>query len=230
MRLSSFLQSEAGAVAVDWVVLTAGTVMLGVATIGVISGGAEDLSGEIQSSLAGIDIGTAFEVFEAVELALHDFTGGEPGDWIGGRVANLGGELGELLQLGAGDVAELTFSVPARARQAVISFDLIGGDSLDSESATIMINGQPVVIATGNHGAMSFASTDVNGITTETVIHVEHAQLGGSTYPDWRESTSTVTITLDDPGSSVTLGIASGTDQPRSDEFFGVDNVNVTAR
>ena len=49
--ITTFAKSESGAVTVDWVVLTAALVGLGLAVMAVVSGGVEDLSGEIQASL-----------------------------------------------------------------------------------------------------------------------------------------------------------------------------------
>jgi Flp pilus assembly pilin Flp len=49
--LTSFLSDESGAVTVDWVVLTAALVGLGLAVISVVSGGLEDLSGDIATQL-----------------------------------------------------------------------------------------------------------------------------------------------------------------------------------
>jgi len=55
-----FLTGESGAVTVDWVVLTAGMVGLGLATMAVVSGGVEDLSGDMQSQLETQEISTSF--------------------------------------------------------------------------------------------------------------------------------------------------------------------------
>ncbi len=49
--IKNFASNESGAVTVDWVVLTAALVGLGLAVMAVVSGGIEDLSGEIQASL-----------------------------------------------------------------------------------------------------------------------------------------------------------------------------------
>ncbi len=49
--IKNFASNESGAVTVDWVVLTAALVGLGLAVMTVVSGGVEDLSGEIQASL-----------------------------------------------------------------------------------------------------------------------------------------------------------------------------------
>ena len=54
--LKNFLDDETGAVTVDWVVLTAALVGLGLAVMVVVSNGAEDLSGDIQDTLERDDI------------------------------------------------------------------------------------------------------------------------------------------------------------------------------
>lgn len=66
MRLKAttahFLTSEGGAVTVDWVVLTAALVGLGLAVMAVVSGGTEDLSSDIDTQLVDQGIVTEFEV------------------------------------------------------------------------------------------------------------------------------------------------------------------------
>ena len=47
----TFLSNESGAVTVDWVVLTAGLVGLGLATLTVVSSGVEDLSNDVDDQL-----------------------------------------------------------------------------------------------------------------------------------------------------------------------------------
>ena len=59
-QLPNFLADESGAVTVDWVVLTAALVGLGLAVMSVVSGGLEDLSGDINSQLEADHITDAF--------------------------------------------------------------------------------------------------------------------------------------------------------------------------
>jgi hypothetical protein len=56
----SFIKSESGAVTVDWVVLTAAIVGLGLAVMAVVSGGVEDVSRDVDGELQGVTITTAF--------------------------------------------------------------------------------------------------------------------------------------------------------------------------
>jgi Flp pilus assembly pilin Flp len=53
--IKNFAKSESGAVTVDWVVLTAAIVGLGLAVMAVVSGGIEELSTNIGQSLADTD-------------------------------------------------------------------------------------------------------------------------------------------------------------------------------
>ncbi|MHA7888296.1 MULTISPECIES: hypothetical protein [Roseicyclus] len=71
--IKNFAQSESGAVTVDWVVLTAALVGLGLAVMAVVSGGIQDLSGEIQASLLEADPSNAtFGAFTAGNAAAGD--------------------------------------------------------------------------------------------------------------------------------------------------------------
>lgn len=57
---SNFISDDGGAVTVDWVVLTAALVGLGLAVTSVVSGGLQDLSGDINSQLEADHITDAF--------------------------------------------------------------------------------------------------------------------------------------------------------------------------
>ena len=56
----NFRNDESGAVTVDWVVLTAAIVGLGIAVYGVVSGGIQNLSQQIDTQLELDHIDTAF--------------------------------------------------------------------------------------------------------------------------------------------------------------------------
>ncbi len=60
-RLKSFAYSESGAVTVDWVVLTAALVGLGLAVTNTVSSGLSDLSSQIRTQLERDYVNTGFE-------------------------------------------------------------------------------------------------------------------------------------------------------------------------
>lgn len=226
-RLTSFVQDEDGAVTVDWTVMTAAIVGLGIATYGVVSGGIQNLSTDVDTHLRTDWISTSFG---ARTLAAMDFTDGDKGGWTGGTVMEPLDDLGEMLVLGPGETASLSLDVPEGASTAALSFDLIGGDSLDNEVATITTNGKTVTLARGLHnGTMTFTTPDVEGVTVTTETISSGTNLGGAAPSSWRESVTRVTVTVDDPGTSLDLGMTSGANQHIGDEFFGIDNVDIAS-
>ncbi|MEI4261083.1 hypothetical protein [Roseovarius sp. D0-M9] len=56
--LKAWLEDECGAVTVDWVVLTAAVVALGVTAVASARTGIEGLSGKIETDVAAIETGT----------------------------------------------------------------------------------------------------------------------------------------------------------------------------
>jgi len=56
----NFKNDESGAVTVDWVVLTAAIVGLGIAVLAAVSNGVNNLSGDINTQLSGQAISTTF--------------------------------------------------------------------------------------------------------------------------------------------------------------------------
>lgn len=73
--INTFINDESGAVTVDWVVLTAALVGLGLAVMSVVSGGIENLSSDIGQSLAnqgagGTDFAGAATITKAANGAL----------------------------------------------------------------------------------------------------------------------------------------------------------------
>ena len=229
--LKRFLNDEGGAVTVDWTVMTAAVAGLGLATYGVVSGGIGDLSGDVSAQLSGQSISSRFGgAFSPMTLVDTTFTGGDRGDWVGGRLLDMGGTLGELLALGQNETAELPITFPDGTSTGRISFDLIGGDSGDGELVTISADGTPVLLGTYNvrrvTGEMIFNMPDVPGVTVTTEMISENRNLGGG---GWTDAVTRVSIALDDPPSNLILAARSGTNQPVSDEYFGIDNVTVTA-
>lgn len=78
MPFKSFIQSESGAVTVDWVVLTAALVGLGLATTAVVSGGVSDLSGDMDDQLVNQGIVTEFAA-AGMDWANYDYLAAQHG-------------------------------------------------------------------------------------------------------------------------------------------------------
>ena len=92
--MNEFVKTESGAVTVDWVVLTAALVGLGLAAMAVVSGGVKDLSDDVDTQLRqGGIIRTAFSGIGSMEFYFY-----EPSDVadMQGNLRAMGDE--ELLQ------------------------------------------------------------------------------------------------------------------------------------
>jgi hypothetical protein len=224
--LGRFAKEETGAVAVDWVVLSASVVGLGMASVMVVSGGLESLSGEIAADTAGIEISTRFaRTLETLSLA-QDFANGV-GDWIGGNAVALAG-FGEVLQIGPGSTAELPISIPEGTTSATITFDLIGVDDLSGPPATIFIDGEAIAVYSDNHGNITTSENAPAGITVSMTQHYANDPMGGGSHGS--DSRATYTITVDNPGRDLTFGVQNGSSQPVSEEFYALDDISVTTR
>ena len=70
--IQNFISNESGAVTVDWVVLTAALVGLGLAVMAVVSGGVEDLSTDINTALTNTDPVTSPFLTNGTTSALND--------------------------------------------------------------------------------------------------------------------------------------------------------------
>ena len=88
-----FLKDETGAVTVEWVVMTAATVGMGMAVMSVVSQGVEEASGNIEDALKSIPILTSFEAWDAYRAHGLNMTGTDtpqadpdalPNGWING--------------------------------------------------------------------------------------------------------------------------------------------------
>lgn len=77
MEHRNFAQQDSGAVTVDWVVLTAGLVGLGLATLAVVSAGVQDTAQDVEDQLSNDIITTAF----ATEAADFDWMAYSPNAW-----------------------------------------------------------------------------------------------------------------------------------------------------
>ncbi|MEX3014821.1 hypothetical protein [Gymnodinialimonas hymeniacidonis] len=221
---AEFATDESGAVTVDWVLLTGGLVGLGLATMAVLSSGIENLTGDIANSLANVQVGAS--PFSNLSSIFSDtFSSGSAG-WSGGQMVNLAG-FGNVLQLGPGVLATTSAAIPSGATNATITFDLIGVDDLSGAPATVFVNGQAVAIYADNHGNITTSAPAVPGISVTVDQQYTNDPMGSGSHG--HDSRATYTITVEDPGETITFGVGSNSTEPTSDEFYAIDDVDISA-
>lgn len=80
MNLKTFIHSDSGAVTVDWVVLTAALVGLGLATTAVVSGGVSALSNDMDDQLVNQGIVTEFaSAVAGMDWGTYDYLASQHG-------------------------------------------------------------------------------------------------------------------------------------------------------
>ena len=239
--LQTFFRTESGAVTVDWTVLTAGIVGMGVASTAAVSTGTSSLGQAIQTALSNASVA----MMGTVNAVTNGF---DSGDFTGWSSARLGysEELGEFLGPFAGYDEPVTHqvSLPEGATEATISFDLLLLDSWDGTSTihsdarfggrgdgiAFTVDGVEIGFSAMTNGT-AFAPTgsfEANGTTYE--YSLTRAEGGDFGYSGWQDARYSVSITATNPpAEGFTLGVNGTSNQGLTDESFGIDNFRVDA-
>ncbi|GIT90503.1 hypothetical protein JANAI62_00150 [Jannaschia pagri] len=221
-----FLKDETGAVTVDWVVLTAAGVGLGLAVMGLVQTGAASQSDDVDETLRGIGIMTSFTKI----YSTNDFSDGR-GDWSGGELINFEG-FGDILALsGSSPTADLPLEVESQYSYAVVEFDMVFGDSWDGEQATISLNGQELAMGEFNWQSGEPTITTYDTETDTQITLTRSSTDTGSGRGRWQSQndyTYSVQVVAANDGSALQLGASTTLNSGTNDEFFGIDNVQVS--
>ncbi len=230
--LFKFAKDERGAVTVDWVVLTASTVGLGIAALAIVTGGVGDLSRDTARNLGRPFIQTAF-------VTPDDFSNGA-GNWIGATTNFVSG-FGDILGPIRGDANGSeqfyqVFDIPGGALEFNAAFDLLSLDSLDGglidhgwgaeEGPVMYINGQEVARARSQGGNLTWTYADVPGVTVHSEVVSANSNIGAS---GWSDGINNVRISFEEPQETVQVGFGLKANQAIHDESMGIDNFSFHA-
>ncbi len=251
--IKHFLWDETGAVTVDWTVMTAAVVGLGLASAGAVQVGTGNLGNSIRESLSGAGVASLQWAY-ARNLVSQNFADGDFTGWSS-SLSTTFGAWGPML----GPFGRETFSTPLTydvslpegISNALISFDLVIGDSWDGvagpdnpwtnalgDSLRFIVDGQ---VVTGEHFVFREnhpgyqpgmfeerrATAQIGDATFNLVLtprDAPTANVGGSGWNDQRWS---VQIEALDAPQNFQLGFSSTADQSGPDESFGIQNFNI---
>lgn len=250
----SFLKAESGAVTVDWTVMTAAIVGLGIASAAAVSTGTVSLGDNVQSSLSNARVASLQWAF-ARGLVSQNFADGNFDGWSRG-VATTFGAWGPMLgPFGNETFANpLTYDVrlPEGMSNALIAFDLVIGDSWDGvagadnpwtnalgDSLRFIVDGQ---VITGEHfvfrenhpgyQAGMFeerrATAQIGESTFNVVLTPRDAPIANVGGSGWNDQRWSVQIEAVNAPQDFQLGFSSTANQSGPDESFGIQNFNVS--
>ncbi len=177
-----------------------------------------------------------------VVVARETFESGAAG-WTNNTTTNGGAAFSTFLGRFGGSpapVTQKTFGVPNGADQLTISFLFYEIDSWDGDQNdrfAVIVDGQEIFLTpfyhqgrAGNNGTDPARSGQTGDVAWSiTPLTSGQANLGFGSGGPYTDQLHQVTLVVDNPNSTVTLGFRSTLNQGIGDESFGVDNVEITA-
>jgi len=245
---SDFICDECGAVTTDFVVLTAGTVGLGIAAISVVVGGLSDLSFDIRDHLNGIQVpGVLFS-----SIYQEDFSNGF-GDWstlIGAHDDPLlDGVLGPFFDQSGEPVVLRDFYFADGTEFAVLEFDLTAvGKWEANDDMRFYVNGtlidatrlreqniQSVLSDDSDDTLVAYQFVERSSVTGAAVderLAIANATVANGATKDRdaiksnvnRQSEYAVQVVIRNPGTAMEFGIGRNGRSPYPGEAWAMDN------
>ena len=165
------LKDETGAVTVDWVVLTAALVGLGLAMMSVVSGGTEDLANDIKAEMTGYTITTGFASAGDDAPALVDLASSQHAYY-------------EIPVCGDGQSYNPSLSASATEQGCTITWFAMSSDYVLDDGATLNVISH-IDINGGNHtyGSLNRIYRQEPGGNTWTLVSRDAADLPAEVAP-----------------------------------------------
>lgn len=250
--MQHFLRSESGAISVDWTVMTAAVVGLGLASAAAVRTGTGDLAGDVQASLSNSSVAT-LGLLGLQLIVSQNFGDGNLAGWSRAET-EVFGDWGTMLgPFGGADTHNnpVTYGVvlPEGTNTALISFDMVIADSWDGrvgqgrdrqgEGLSLLVDGQPIAferftqLGHSDHDSLRGArssTVEIDGTTyvvTMSPKAMPANSVGGWVRPDQQWG---VQIRAQNPSPNFQLGFSANLDQSRQDESFGIQNFEIYAQ
>lgn len=252
--LSQFINQESGAVTVDWTVLAAAIVGLGVTSVAAVRLGTNTLGDNVNATLSGAQV-NPLRWLTSRDLVSQTFRDGNTSGWSRAQTTVFG-EWGSMLGPFGGDTrtSPLTFGVNLSpgSTNAMVEFDLILSDSWDGvggpnnpyappegDRVLFQINGQTIsaeaFVHRQNHAGYApglFAerqsSVQIDGTTYNLTLRPTNLPTG-SIAGDGQHEDQRWRVSLEavNAPQNFTLGYASTSRQAVGNEAFGLGNFSV---
>lgn len=169
-------------------------------------------------------------------IADHQFDSGSEGwtqMWIGSRSFATGNLLGNFEGSGGNQRTSNTYDVPQGVDELTLNFTFYEIDSWDGEEFRVFVDGQLYHSRSyqiyNNAGDVAGTETLTNsqGDVIGQVVHDESLQAVVST--NWVDQAHhyTLTIPVDPNAGQVTIGFGSTLNEAKSNESWGIDNLNL---
>ena len=252
--LKGFLRSESGAVTVDWVVVTAAVVGLGLSSAAAVRMGTSALGEDVNASLSNASV-SPLRWLSSIQTVSQSFADGNFSGWNANYTSSYG-EWGMALGPFGSETRNnpVTFDVSLGdgASNALVEFDLIIGDSWDGlggpnnnvappegDRVLFQVNGQNIsaeaFVHAQNHAGYApgifeerKTSVQIDGTTYNLSLRpvdLPTGSMGGD--PGYDDQRWRVALEAVDAPQNFTLGYASTSRQAVGNESFSITNFSV---
>ena len=167
-------------------------------------------------------------------VAVEDFEGGATG-WTDNTTTDGGANFTEFLgRFGDSNGAEAvskTFTTDPTAEVATFQFDFYELDSWDGggDTFSIFIDGEEVFVDSfDDAGSDSYSTTATLSDGREVTIDVGAGTSTNLGFAGSDDEIHPVTVTVEDPGASITIGFGADLSAGINNESFGIDNLVLT--
>jgi hypothetical protein len=227
--IRAFLKDTSGAIAVDYVVLTAGATGMAVMISEQLTAGYAGFSGAVAAELN--HRGNTTPVEESVLLS-HDFDNGLSGGWYGSGVVDVPGIGSALGPIGKDTTsAGYLFDIPASVELARLDFDVYALDGIEpDETGSIYIDNVKIGEILGGREFRA-ANHGVEGLWVEATVVARDVDLGGwrnASAGDSEDTKISFTVKKRNPGAQMRFEFEAHLSAGRGNESFVLDNVALT--
>ena len=166
---------------------------------------------------------------DKVVIYEEDFESGATG-WTDNTTtdggATLTNFLGRFMGSGGAEAISKTFTFDENLDSISISFDAYEIDSWDHEAFIVFIDGVQLFSTSWRHDVDDENYSGSNGDISWKITAGERDTMA---FTGWNDQIHHVTITIDNPSTSIKLGFGSNINTNLSDESLGIDNLSITS-
>jgi hypothetical protein len=224
-----FALGNAGAITVDYVVLTAAAAGIAVATHDEIRSGLRALAGNVNAEQTGTPLSggvAGLEVTDGFENGVLDvWSGGEAFETNGAGVM-----LGKIGGTGGAEQVTRQFKMTEGIPYTTMSFDVVAFDELAGASGIIYIGGQEVGRVVKNGTTTEFIAADIPKVTIKGEVVSSGSNIGGKNAAgdQFTDSRTRITLSYETPDPDLTFGFGSNGPADTSIGSFAIDDFKIT--
>lgn len=231
--LVRFFIRDSGAVTIDWTVVAAAMMALGLLTGSFIKSGLSGFGDATAMTIGGVHVLGADDTL----ISFEDFEHGAAG-WVMGRIddtdTRFGGILGRFGGTGGAEAVRKTFRLNPERSHVFVEFDIHAIDDWALDDLIVYVNGQPALTRSFSTrpdmvSRQRTELADLRGIrvaVTPSFTTTSNRGFGAAGAAD-QDQTLRLRLVVDNPGASLSIGFGATLPDGTDRASWAVDNLRV---